>query len=168
MPANFDSAFNLWLTQHGSERSAAVNVLDFRHPKWGSVIVSDYGEPFRARDELGVEFVAEPLAFTIDVAADNVTTEQRVLIKLDNVNGAVANKLRELTDEDLQTAVQVIYTVYLDTEAQAPQIDPLLLYVTGVGLSRLIAEVEASADLLPNVSSGIRYTIDNFQPLLYL
>ena len=32
MPANFDREFALWLTQHGQERAASVNVLEFSHP----------------------------------------------------------------------------------------------------------------------------------------
>jgi hypothetical protein len=168
MPATFDRAFNLWLTQHGSERAAAVNVLEFLHPKWGSVVVSDYGETFTALRETGVQFVAQPLGFTIDVAADNVSTEQRVVIRMDNANGAVADQLRSLTDEDLQTAVLVVYRVYLDSDLDSPQIDPLSLYVTGAQLTRLVVEVEASADTLPNVGAGTRYTIDNFRPLIYL
>lgn len=168
MPALFEREFNLWLTQHGSERAAAVDVLEFLHPKWGSVVVANYGEPFTAKRETGTEFTAIPLGFTIDVAGDNVSTEQRVLIRLDNANGAVAQQLRSLTDEDLQVPVVAIYRAYLDSDLEAPQIDPLSLYVTSISLTRLVVEVEASADLLPNVGAGTRYTIDNFRPLVYL
>jgi Domain of unknown function (DUF1833) len=169
MPANFDSAFALWLTQHGSERSAAVNVLQFSHDAWDAPIyVSDYGEEFTARDEGGAEFTALPLGFVIDVAADNVTTEQRVLIRLDNASGVVGAQLRTLTDEDLLTPLTVVYRVYLDTDRDGPQIDPMTLFVVDVHLSRLVVECEASADFLPNVSAGTRYTVERFPTLAFV
>jgi len=177
MPATFDESFALWLTQHGNERAVAVNVLEFVHEKWGpgggvpgSIWVSDFGEPFAASTEETPPraFVADPLGLVIEVAADNVTTEQRIAIRLDNVNGLVGAQLRTLEDEDLLLPVRVIYRAYLDTDRSAPAIDPLALYVTTVALTRAVVELEASADYLPNVSAGTRYTIDDFFPLVYL
>jgi len=176
MPATFDNDFALWLTQHGSERSVAVNVLEFIHPKWGpgggvpgSIWVSDYGDVFTATTEAPVRtFDAQPLGFTADIGADNVSTEQRVTLRLDNANGLVAQQLRSLDDTDLQTAVQVVYRAYLDTDRTAPAIDPLTLFVTNVQMNRLVLEVEGSADVLPNVSAGIRYTLELFPPMAYL
>lgn len=170
MPANFDRDFALWLTQHGNERAVAVNVLEFSHPAFGAIFVSDFGEDFQAFTEEtpAREFTAIPLGFTVDVAADNVTTEQRVVIRLDNVNGAVAHQLRQLTDDDLQIPVQVTYRAYLDTDRSAPAVDPLTLYVTSATMNRLTVECEASADYLPNVASGFRYTIENFPVLQFL
>ena len=175
MPATFDREFNLWLTQHGNERAVAVNVLEFQHEKWGpgggvigSLWVSDYGDPFEATTEAAVDFTAEPLGLTIDVAADNVTTEQRIMIRLDNVNGAVARELRSLDDDDIQTRVFVVYRAYLDTDRSTPAIDPLSLVVTGVRMNRPVVEVEASADALPNVSAGTRYTLEDFPALAFL
>jgi len=168
MPANFDEAFALWLTQHGNERAAAVNVLEFQHASFGSLFACDFGEPFEALTEDGTAFTAQPLGLDIDIAADNVTTEQRITIRLDNVNGYVAQQLRALTDEDIQTPVLVIYRAYLDTDREGPQIDPLALYVTAARMTRPVVELEASADFLPNVRAGIRYTVDEFPPLVYL
>ena len=170
MPANFDDDFARWLTQHGNQRACAVNVLQFTHPAFagGSLWVSDYGEPFTADTEGGAPFTATPLGFEIDVAADNVTTEQRVAIRLDNINGYVARQLRALSDEQIQQAVQVTYRAYLDNDPAGPQIDPLTLYVTNARMARQVVELEASADLLPNVRAGIRYTVDDFPPLIYL
>lgn len=168
MPANFDDAFALWLTQHGEEKAVAVNVLQFQHAAFGSLWVSDFGEPFDAETETGAPFTAQALGLDIDVVADNVTTEQRVTMRLDNVNGYVAQQLRALTDDDLQTPVQVTYRAYLDTDRTGPKIDPLTLYVTNARMTRPLVELEASADLLPNVRAGIRYTIDAFPPLVFL
>ena len=175
MPATFDREFSLWLTQHGNERAVAVNVLEFRHQKWGpgggvdgSLWVSDFGEPFTATTEAALDFTAVPLGLTIDVAADNVTTEQRIMIRLDNVNGAVATELRTLDDDDLQLPVGVVYRAYLDTDTTAPAIDPLQLYATNVRMNRPLVEVEASADALPNVMAGTRYTLEAFRALAYL
>lgn len=168
MPATFDESFALWLTQHGNERAVAVNVLEFVHDKWGSLFVSDYGEPFAATTEDARDFEAGAIAFVIEVAADNVTTEQRIMIRMDNVNGLVANQLRSLDDEDIQTAVQVIYRVYLDTDRASPVIDPLALYVVNATMTRPAVEIEASADVLPNVQAGSRYTIDDYPPLVWL
>lgn len=179
MPATFDRQFSLWLTQHGEERAAAVNVLEFRHPKWNGLggavglFVSDYGEPFTATTEPGYtlgayEFIAQALGFTIDLAADNFTTEQRVIIRADNANGAVLNQLRTLTLDDLQTEVEVVYRVYLDTKRSAPAIDPVRLFLTEVRGTRLAAELEATADALPNVKAGTRYTIDTYPTMAYL
>jgi hypothetical protein len=177
MPANFDRDFALWLTQHGNERAVAVNVLEFSHLAWGpgdgvpgSIWVSDFGEEFTAATEETPprSFTAQPLGFTVDVTADNVSTEQRVQIRMDNVNGLVAHQLRALTDADLQDPVQVTYRAYLDTDRSGPAIDPLTLYVTSATMSRLTVECEATADYLPNVASGHRYTIENFPVLTYL
>ena len=163
MPANFDKDFALWLTQHGNERAVAVNVLEFTHPAFSApLFVSDFGEDFEATTEDPPRaFVAAPLGFTVDVAADNVSTEQRVQIRLDNVNGLVASQLRALTDEDLRHAVTVTYRAYLDTDRSGPAIDPLTLYVTTATMNRLTVECEATADFLPNVASGHRYTIES-------
>lgn len=171
MPANFDRAFALWLTQHGNERAVAVNVLEFTHPAFAApIFVSDFGEDFSATTEGPAPraFTAIPLGFTADVTADNVNTEQRVQVRLDNVNGAVANQLRALTDEDLQQPVQITYRAYLDTDRSGPAIDPITLYVTSATMTRLVVELEATADYLPNVASGHRYTIENFPVLQFL
>lgn len=170
MPANFDRDFALWLTQHGNERAVAVNVLEFTHPAFAApIFVSDFGEDFTADTEPPLRtFTAIPLGFTADVTADNVNTEQRVQIRLDNLNGAVANQLRALTDDDLQQPVQVTYRAYLDTDRSGPAIDPLTLYVTTATMTRLVVECEATADYLPNVASGHRYTIENFPVLQFL
>lgn len=176
MPANFDAEFAKWLTQHGNERAVAVNVLEFRHTAWGpgggvvgSIWVSDYGEVFTATTEPPeVTFDADPLGFIAEIAADNVSTEQRVTIQLDNANGLVAQQLRELDDDDLQTPVQVVYRAYLDSERGAPAIDPLTLFVVNVNMTRLALECEASAEVLPNVGAGTRYTLDLFPSLAYL
>jgi Domain of unknown function (DUF1833) len=172
MPATFDEAFALWLTQHGNERAIAVNVLEFRHEKWNigghGIFVSDFGEPFTATTEEPYTFTADMLGFEIDVAADNVTTEQRLQIKIDNVNGLVAQQLRSLDDDDIQKPVLVIYRVYLDTDRSGPAIDPLSLYCVAVTMTRALVEIEASADLLPNVSAGTRYVIEEFPPLVWL
>jgi hypothetical protein len=169
MPATFDHEFSIWLTQHGNERAAAVNVLEFKHPKWGSVFVNDFGEQFAGSTEAPVvSFVAEPLGFTIDVSADNASTEQRVMLRLDNVNGLVAQQLRSLDDDDLQTPVQVIYRAYLNTHRTVPAVDPLSLFVTSATLTRQLVELEATADMLPNVAAGVRYTVENFPALAFL
>lgn len=169
MPATFDRDFALWLTQHGSERAQAVNVLEFVHPKWGSLFVSDYGQVFSAATEAPIRnFNADPLGFVIDIAADNVSTEQRILLRIDNANGLVAQQLRSLTDEDIQTGVVVIYRAFLDSKITAPAIDPVTLLLTSVTMTRLVIECEASADFLPNVAAGSRYTLEAFPPLAYL
>jgi len=176
MPATFDSEFAKWLTQHGNERATAVNVLEFRHTAWGpgggevgSIWVSDYGEDFTATTEPpAVTFTAQPLGFIAEIAADNISTEQRVTIRLDNANGLVAQELRALTDDDLQEAVQVVYRAYLDTDRSAPAIDPLTLFVVSVNMTRLAIECEASAEVLPNVGAGTRYTLDLFPSLAFL
>jgi hypothetical protein len=170
MPATFDPEFAKWLTQHGNERATAVNVLEFVHPAWGApIFVCDHGEVFTAQTEPPVvTFNAQPLGFMADIASDNVSTEQRVTITIDNANGLVAQQLRALTDEDKQTPVHIIYRAYLDTRRSAPAIDPLDLFVVSVSMTRLAVECEASAEVLPNIGAGIRYTLDRFPPLAYL
>ena len=173
MPATFDDDFALWLTQHGNERAVAVNVLEFLHSAWNvdghGIFVTDYGEAFEATTEpTAFTFTAEPLGFTCDLATDNVTTEQRVTIRLDNANGLVAQQLRALDAADLQEAVQVIYRTYLDTKRGAPAIDPLTLFVIATNMTRTIVECEASADVLPNVGAGTRYTLDRFPIMAFL
>ena len=169
MPANFDDDFALWLTQHGNERASAVNVLEFIHPAWGSIFVSDYGDVFEAQTEPpAVAFAAQPLGFSADLASDNVTTEQRVTLRLDNVNGLIGQQLRSLDDDDLQIPVQVVYRAYLDTDRAGPAIDPLTLFVVNVNMTRPVIELEASADVLPNVGAGLRYTLEDYPPLAYL
>lgn len=168
MPAIFDSAYAQWLTQHGEVRAQGVTVIEFMHPKFGSKFVSDYGDPFAARTEAGVDFIAQPLGFIIDRAADNLSTEQRISFRLDNANGQITNELRSLTLDDLQTPVAVTVRVYLDSKRTLPAYDPIELFVTNTKATRLAVELEASADQLPNVTAGIRYTFDLFPPLVFL
>lgn len=173
MPANFDAEFAKWLTQHGNERAVAVNVLEFLHPKWNvsghGIFVSDYGDVFTATTEPpAFTFDAQPLGFMIDTAADNVSTEQRVTIQLDNANGLVAQQLRSLLPADLQDPVQVVYRAYLDSKRTAPAIDPLQLFVVNVNMTRLAVECEASAEVLPNIQAGLRYTLEDYPPLAFI
>ena len=128
-----------------------------------------YGEDFTATTEApAFTFTAQPLGFTVEIAADNVSTEQRVTIQMDNANGLVAQQLRSLTDADLQTPVSVVYRAYLDTDRSGPAIDPLTLFVVNTSMTRLAVECEASAEVLPNIGAGTRYTLDRFPPLAYL
>lgn len=169
MPATFDNAFAEWLTQHGQVRAKGVNVLQFYHPAFFDHFVSDYGEEFAAKTETGLNFIANPLGFVIDVAADNLTTEQRVMIRMDNANGIIMDNLRSLTPDELANdSVVVTYRAYLDTKRDAPAYDPLVLYVTTVKATRLAVEVEASTDPLPTIQAGLRYTLENFPTLAYL
>src|SRR5262245_59099694 len=140
MPANFDPEFAKWLTQHGNERAVAVNVLEYLHPKWNvgghGIFVSDFGEDFAATTEPpAFAFTAQPLGFTVEIAADNITTEQRVVIQLDNANGLVSQQLRSLNDADLQTPVTVVYRAYLDSDRSGPAIDPLTLFVVTTSMT---------------------------------
>jgi hypothetical protein len=168
MPAAFEIDYAKWLTQHGDVRAQGVTVLQFTHPRFGTRYVSKYGQDFAARTEEGVDFIAEPLGFSVDQATDNLSTEQRVLLRLDNANGAITKELRTLTLDDLQTPVAVIVRIYLDTRRLAPAYTPIALFVTNTKATRLVVECEASADALPNVASGIRYTFDLFPTLVYL
>lgn len=168
MPAIFASPYARWLTQHGEERAQGVNVLEFLHPAFGSIFVSSYGEAFAAKTETGADFVADPLGFMVDRAADNLSTEQRFTFRLDNANGLVTQQLRALDEEDLQTPVALVLRLYLDTHRDAPAFDPVQLFVTKISATRLVVECEASADELPNVTAGIRYTFELFPPLVYL
>lgn len=169
MPASFDTAFQQWLTQHGYVTAQAVNVLEFYHIAFGSKWVSDFGDPFTAHAEDGRDFTAEALGLMFDAAADNMTTEQRVMIRLDNANGAVMDQVRALTPQQLKDdPLMVIYRGYLDTRRAAPAFDPLALYVVRINATRLVVEVEASMEALPNITAGVRYTIDRYPPLAYV
>ena len=168
MPAVYDSNYAKWLTQHGEVRAQGVSVLEFQHPKFGSRFVSDYGEAFAARTEEGLDFNAEALGFVIDSALESFSTEQRIRVRLDNANGAVTKELRTLDLDDLQTPVQLIARVYIDTKRAAPAYQPVELFLTNTRGTRLIVECEASADALPNVTAGMRYTFDLFPPLVFL
>jgi hypothetical protein len=169
MPASFDPAFQEWLTQHGQVTAQAVNVLEFYHPAFGSKFVSDYGDPFAATTEDARAFTADPLGLVFDAAADNMTTEQRVVIRLDNANGLVMDQVRALTPAQLKDdPLMVTYRGYLDTKRSAPAFDPLKLYVARVNATRLVVEIEASMEVLPNITAGVRYTIDRYPPLAYV
>jgi len=169
MPASFETRFAQWLTQHGEVRAQGVNVLDFYHSGFGHVYVSDYGEDFEAWREDAVHFVAVPLGFTIDIAGDNFSTEQRIVIRLDNANGAVMDQLRTLTPAQMaDEPVVVTYRAYLDTKRNAPAYDPLVLYATKVNAQRFAVEVEASTEPMPNMTAGIRYTLERFPSMAYL
>ena len=149
MPAPLDPAFALWLTQHGQVRQQAVNVLAFEHPAFEPQFVSDYGEEFAGRTEAAEDFIAAPLGFVIDRAADNLSTEQRIVIRMDAANGVVMDQFRALTLDDMQEPVTVTYRVYLDNKRTAPVIDPVVLYVMQVNATRLAVEVEASTEIYP-------------------
>jgi len=176
MPAAYDRQFALWLTQHGQPRAASVNVLEFVHPRWvvagtnptGSIWVSDYGDTFDAIAEDARAFSAQPIGLMVDLVADNLTTEQRLTIRLDNVNGLVMSQLRLLSPDDLQTPIALNYRCYLDSKRTAPAIDPAQLVVAEIKAMRTIVEIVATVDVLPNTPAGMRYILDNFPPLAYL
>lgn len=168
MPAIYSSDYAQWLTQHGNQRAIGVNVLQFSHPRFGDKYVSSYSDAFAATTEAGVPFTAEPLGFSVDSWADNLSTEQRLVLRLDNANGAVTRELRSLTLDDLQIPVGLTARVYLDSHRSAPAYEPVQLAVTNTKATRLAVECEASADVMPNVTAGLRYTFDLFPSLVYL
>lgn len=172
MPATLDPLYAQWLTQHGQVRAQAVNVLEFTHlapaPAFAPLYVSDFGEPFTATLETAVEITAQALGFTIDSSLDNLTTQQRLVIRMDAANGLVMDQFRALTLDDLQYAVTLTHRVYLDTKRTAPVMDPLVLYVTRLDATRLAVELEASDEPFPNISTGLRYTLERFPTLAYL
>lgn len=168
MPVTFADAYALWLTQHGSAGAVGVYVLEFVHSSFGVIRVSDYGEPFLARTETGEEFTATPLGFEIAETGEQLTSEQRCVIRMDNANGAVTAQLRALTLDDLQEYVTVRLRGYLDTDRSAPAYPPVELYLVGVKATRLAVELEVSTEPLPNLQAGLRYTLENFPALAYI
>lgn len=170
MPANYDAAFARWLTQHGEVRAKGVNVLEFFHPAFPTVYYfSDYGDDFAALTETGAALLATPIGFEVDAAGDNLTTEQRVLVRMDAAQGQIMEVLRSLTPEALNTdPIRLTWRCYLDTKRTAPAFDPIVLYVTNVQATRLVIELECSTETLPNISGGMRYTLERFPTLVYL
>jgi hypothetical protein len=160
--------YELWATQHGMAGAQLVQVLQFSHPGMTDLWVCDYGVPFEGTSEAPTAFTATPVSFTCELPASNPTTQQELQIKMDSLGGAVVAYVRGMTDAQRALPVQVFYRVYLDTDPGAPCLDPLQFVVTDLSATRIAAQINCAATVLPNVGAGIRYTIDQFPTLAYL
>lgn len=164
------SAYELWLTQHGLQEVAQPQVLEFQHPAWGSLWVTDYGRELEANvgPPINAPFVAVPVAFTLDRPQSGQSTQQELVIKLDALGGRVLGYIRGLTDLQRRTAVRVVYRIYLDNDLSAPAVAPLTFELRDVAATRLVTELHCMVTILPNVIAGIRYTLDTFPTLAYV
>lgn len=163
------SAYELWLTQHSLQEVAQVQVLEFQHPAWGSLWISDYGREFEARTApWAVAFTALPVPFVLDKPQSGQSTQQDLTIKLDAIGGQVLNYVRTLTDAQRRTPVKVLYRVYLDSDLTQPVLDPLVFELRDASATRLVTELHCAVTTLPNVIAGTRYTLDTFPTLAYL
>lgn len=163
------SDYALWLTQHDLQEVAMAQVLEFQHPGWGSLWVTDYGRELEARTAASaVPFTALPVAFTLDKPQSGQSTQQDLTIKLDALGGRVLAYIRGLSDAQRRTPVKVIYRVYLDNELLHPVLDPLTFELRDISATRLVTELHCAVTVLPNMIAGIRYTLDAFPTLSYL
>jgi hypothetical protein len=164
MPTDYE----LWATQHGGVDSQAVQVLEFVHPKWGSLWLTDYGAAFAAVTETAVAFEAVAVAFEVELPKTNNTTQSELLLRLDALGGFVMTQVRAMTDAERKIPIGLNWRLYLDTHRAAPQTDPLAFIVTNISATRLVVEFQCSASALPNIAAGSRYTLDKFPALAYL
>lgn len=163
------TAYELWLTQHGLQEVAAAQVLEFQHPAWGSLWVTDYGSELEASVAPGAAaFVALPVPFTLDKPQSGQSTQQELVIKMDALGGRVLGYVRGLSDAERQTHVRVLYRLYLDNDLSQPVHDPLIFELRDLAATRLVTELHCAATILPNVIAGTRYTLDAFPTLAYL
>jgi hypothetical protein len=160
--------YELWATQHGGIDSQAVQVLEFLHPKWGSLWLSDFGEPFAATTEGAVAFTAVAVGFDVELPTQSGTTQSEMILRVDAIGGYVLSQVRAMTDAERTIPIAIKWRLYLDTHRAAPQLDPLAFVVINITGTRLVVEFQCAATALPNISSGTRYLIDNFPTLAYL
>jgi hypothetical protein len=160
--------YELWATQHGGIDSQSVQVLEFVHPKWGSLWLTDYGAQFAAKTETAFDFVAEPVGFEVELPKQNTSTQSELNLRLDALGGYVMQQVRAMTDAERTVPIGLNWRLYLDNKRNAPQLDPLAFVVTNIGGTRLVVEFQCAATAFPNIASGTRYTIDNFPSLAYL
>lgn len=163
------TAYELWLTQHDLADVAQAQVLEFQHPAWGSLWITDYGSEFTASARPGGgAFVALPVAFTLDRPQSGQSTQQDLTIKLDALGGRVLGYIRALTEAQRRTPVRLLYRVYLDNDLTQPVLEPLVFELRDVAATRLVTELHCAVTTLPNVIAGIRYTLDAFPTLAYV
>jgi hypothetical protein len=160
--------YELWATQHGGVDAQAVQVLEFIHPKWGSLWVTDYGEKFAATTEGAVAFVAEAVGFEAELPKQTSTTQSEMTLRLDALGGYVMSQIRAMTDAERTVAIGLTWRLYLDTYRAAPQLSPLQFVVTNITATRLVVEFQCAASAFPNIVAGSRYTIDDYPSLAYL
>src|SRR5262245_320015 len=163
MPTDYE----LWVTQHGLPDAQQVQVLEFKHEAWGSLWVTDYGTPFSGTTEEPVDFTAEPVAFTLDLPKSGSTTQQELIVRMDALGGYVINQIRQMTDADRESPIELIWRAYLDSDHSAPAIDSLSFELLDISATRLAVEMRCAGTVFPNVQVGIRYTIDRFPTLAY-
>ena len=162
------TAYELWATQHGNADVQAVQVLEFTHSKWGSLWLTDYGMQFAGVTETAVAFTAEPVGFEVDLPSQTSTTQSELNLRLDALGGFVMSQVRAMTDAERSEAIGLVWRLYLDTEHDAPQLDPLAFAVVNIIGSRQVVEFQCAASALPNIAAGSRYVIDHYQTLAYL
>lgn len=160
--------YELWATQHGLSDVQAVQVLEFTHSKWGSFFVTDYGQRFAGKTHGDLDFEAEPVAFEVELPKEQNSTQSEMVIRMDALSGFVMQQIRAMTDEERAEAINVIWSLYLDNDHDAPTVDPLSLVVMNVNATRIAVEMTCAASMLPNIQAGTRYTIDRYPSLAYL
>ena len=163
-----DPEYERWATQHAHIDAQQIQVLQFAHPKWGSLWLSDYGIDWPAMTEDGLAFTALAVAFTVELPKSGNSTQQELLIRMDALGGQVISQIRAFTDAERRIPIIVTYRVYLDSQPGAPVTDPLEFLALDVSATRLAVELRCAATILPNVAAGVRYTIDRFPTLAYL
>jgi hypothetical protein len=160
--------YELWATQHGGVDSQPVQVLEFKHDKWGSLYLCDYGKQFAFTTETGGAFVAEAVGFEAELPKESNSTQSEMTLRVDALGGYVMSQVRAMTDDERKEPIALIWRLYLDTHPNAPQLDPLTFVIVDISASRLVVEFQCAATALPNIAAGTRYTLDNFPTLAYL
>ena len=161
--------YQLWATQATRCSDAQlVQVLEFKHPHWGSIFVSDYGIPFAGTTEAAVAFTATEVSFVVELPVSSPTTQQELIIKMDALGGLIMSNIRALSDTERQTPITVVYRVYIDRDAAAPCLDPSTFIILNASGTRLVVQFTCAATVLPNVSAGTRYTMEDFPTMAYL
>lgn len=149
----------------------SVNTIEITQgdPANFTFYLCDYGQDFSAKDEDGnsLTFTAVPMKFGVESRKN--TTEQRLVVTLDALEGQVYAQLKAITDSERSDPINVTYRQYQDNDLSGPAIDPPSEFIL-VGASCDVGRVtlELTTTTAPQKRCGQYATVRLFSALKYL
>lgn len=151
-----------WLASDEGQ-AIEVNTLEITQDGNFTHYICDYGQTFTADNTY------RPVGMTFGTETRKNTTEQRLTVTLDALEGQVFNELKAITETERFDPIRVIYRMYLDNDTSGPAIDPPSEFIlTGAACDMGRINLELSTISAPQRRCGQYATVDKFPALRYL
>lgn len=121
-----------------------IDCLEFTHPAWAQgVVVATYHVPIEVTFETGRRVTTLPLAFRVDLPDAGTDGRQDMSITLDNVGIEMWSALEQAQSQP-QFPIVVTWRCYTAKTLGYPQAYPVSLTVTGISLTTVAVQLQAS------------------------